>query len=360
MPAERKNQVYMQNDIAAAATSKGPHFNEPRIDPGERLAEVDQVIAAATAAMPKATMRKLGALSFAIAAHDDDYSYFGQIRSEPIGGSGLEFRFPVPARDTGRRDLAKVAGQLVEAAVTTARSAPKFAEQASLIREMAAQSIAPATGGITAMRIVAIGLTPSLPGAMMRLTVDVEMLGDDLTLGIDRVVGHDIDSLEEKLGKLVELHLTRRKALAAARVAGVSGWIDDAARLVLDTAGLGVGGTVPMLGLQPEVDFSFGGYEGYDVSAAIFWVDGTVKCFVEDRTRGSTFRLQQDQLTVEGANVPAEIRPGLIGRRVREVVDIPVIPRTAIIVDVRESDEWLYLDLEIGRSPLEAAGPTES
>ena len=344
--------MYMQNGITAAV-STGPQYREPEIDPAERMAELDKVIAMATATMPKATMRKLGTLSFAVAKEDDDCSYFGQIRSEPIGSSGLEFRFPMPARDTGKKDLNRVAAQLVGAAITVVRVASKVNKHTGMVREMAEQVIARGTGGIASMRIVGIGITPELPGFTMRSTIDVEMLGSDLEPSVDRVVEHDFDSLEAALVTLVDRHLARRKALAQARVGGVIGWIDDAASITLEAAGVDVGEILRMLSVDPEVEFSFGGEHGYDTTAAFFWVDGTIKAFVENRTRGSTFRLRSDQLAIEMPNVPATLLASLVGRRLRDVVDLRFIPETAIIVDMQESGEWLYLDLEVGRSTIE-------
>jgi hypothetical protein len=53
--------------------------------------------------------------------------------------------------------------------------------------------------------------------------------------------------------------------------------------------------------------------------------------------------------------LPAAAIARLMGRRLRDVVDLRFIPETAIIVGVQESDPWLYLDLEIGRSTIEKA-----
>ena len=344
--------MYMQNDIAAAAP-QGPHFRDPKVDPVLRRAEIDEVIAAATAAMPKATMRKLVRLSFASAADDDDHSSFGQIRSEPIGASGLEFRFPMPARDTGRRDLDRLVTSLVEAAVAIARASSKLTKYVDLVREAAEEAIGPATGGISAMRVVAIGVTPELPGVGMRTTVDVEMLGCDLRPGVERATYHDFDGIERRLKELALKHVERRTALAQARVAGATGWIDDAVPLIAAEAGIGLADLVSRLRDQPDVEFYFGGEEGYDLTGAAYWVDGTIRGFVEDRTRGATFRLQTDQLTIEANGLPATIVADLVGRRLREVVDLRFIPTSALIVDVHESGDWLYLDLEIGRSTVE-------
>jgi hypothetical protein len=347
----------MQNDIAAAAdiVSKGPHIDAPRIDPAVRKAEIDYVVTAANAALPKTVLKKLGALSLAAASEDDAPSYFAQIRSEPIGNSGCEFRFPLPARNTGRRDLDATVAELVDAALRFAKTGSKLRSYATLIREMAEEAIAPATGGIARMRVSAVGVTPHYSEGEIDTTIDIEMLGEDLTSGIERVTERDTDKLDGKLAKLVAKHLERRKALAQAKAVGATGWIDDAALRIINAAGFDLAEIVGMLRTQRDVEFSYGGEDGYDVSGALGWRDGVIDGFAERRYTGGLFRLDGRVLTIETKGLLATVIADLVGRRLRDVIDLALIPENALIVDFSESGEWLYLELEISRSPIEAA-----
>ena len=234
--------MYMQHDISAAAAPLF-HIDPPRIDPVQRRAEIDRVIEIATAAILRAQMRKLGGLSFAPARDDDDHSYFGQIRSEPVGNTGLKFRFPMSARGTGDRDLEHVAAELVEGADCIARATRTLKKLSPVFHDAADKAIEAGKGGIAEMRIVAIGLTPGRAAEQLKVTVDVEMLGDDLRAGIERVSEHTrggrLERLEERLRDLAAKHVERRKVLARAKVAGATGFIDDSALRVLDISGLG-------------------------------------------------------------------------------------------------------------------------
>ena len=276
--------MYMQNDIAATAdaVAKGPTIDAPRIEPAVRQAEIDYILAVASAALPKTALRKLGGLSLAAASEDNAQSYFA---ADPVG-TDRQFgvRVPLsdpPARDTGRQDLDATVAKVVEAASQVAPTGPKLRKYAALIRDMAEETIAPATGGIARMRIAAIGVTRVSSEGAVSTTIDVEMLGCDLTSGIERVTERDTDNLEVKLAKLVAAHLERRKALAQAKAAGASGWIDDAALRIIDAAGFDRADVVAMVRSKREVEFSYGGEDGYEVSGALGWRNGVIEGFAE-------------------------------------------------------------------------------
>ncbi|MBB4155051.1 hypothetical protein GGQ80_002968 [Sphingomonas jinjuensis] len=348
----------MQNDIAAAAAPLF-HIDPPQIDPAKRKAELERIIEIATAALTKTQIRKLGGLSFAAARDDDDHSYFGQIRSEPIGASGVEYRFPVPARKTGDRDLVLVAAALVGGATHMARAERGLKKIGAGYRDLAEAAIEAGRGGIAEMRVVAIGATPGKTAEELKMTVDVEMLGDDLMPGIERVSefadAHGLDRMEERLKGLAAKHVERRNVLARAKVLGSTGFIDDSALRVLDISGFGRAAALELLRSDRQVNFSFGGETGYDMTAGVYWNDGVVRGYVENRERGSTFRLEAMVLLLESNGLPDTIKAGLLGRHLGEAIDFRFIPGNALITGVEESGDWLYLTLEIGTSPIETA-----
>lgn len=348
--------MYMQNDIVAAAI-KGPHIDAPRIDPAVRQAEIDYILTTANAALPKAVLKKLGGLSLARASQDNDNAYFAQIRSEPIGPSGVEFRYPIPARATGEGGLDGHVANIVEAAVGVAKPSRAMRDWTDAMRQIGQEAIQPATGGIWPMRAVAVGATPIYAQGRMDVTIDVEMLGCDLSVGIERATAHGPDEIEVKLAKLVETHLLRSRTLAQAKVAGATGWIDEAALNIIDVAGLDRAEILTLVRDRHDVEFSFGGEEGYDVSGALYWVDGVITGFAERRTKAGLYRLGGKTLTIETRGLPATIISSMLGRRLREVVDLEIIPESALIVDINEADDLLYLELEIARRPIEEEFP---
>lgn len=275
-----------------------------------------------------------------------------------MGPSGFEFRYPVPARSTGEGGLERHIANIVDAAVRTVKVAVGLRKWAGLLYEMGQAAIESATGGISPMRIVAVGITPEVAQGEISSTIDVEMLCCDLTTGVERVTGREPEEIERKLAKLVETHLERRRLLAQARVAGATGWIDEAALLVIDAAGLDRAEILALVRDRGDVEFSFGGPEGHDVRGALYWVDGVITGFAERRGADGLYRLNGRTLTIETKGVPATILASITGRRLREVVDLAIIPASALIVDVTEADDLLYLDLEIARLPIEDEFPT--
>lgn len=348
--------MYMQNDIVAAA-SKGPHIAPPRVDPAVRQAEIDYILETANAALPKSIQKKLGRLSLAPASEDNDRNYFAQIRSEPIGAAGLEFRYPIPVRDTGEGGMDSHIANIVEAAVLTAGQASTLRRWTATMREMVLAIVDPASSGFAPMRFVAVGIKPVTSNGQMDITIDVEMLGCDLTTGIERVTAREVHHVKSELETLVETHFARRKTLAQAKVAGASGFVDEAALRIIDAARLDRAEILGLLRDRREVDFSFGGDEGYDVRGALFWVDGVISGYAERRNAGVLFRLDDKRLTIEATGLPATIIATLPGKRLREVVDIDIVPPNALILDVADSGDLLYFDLAIGRRGIEDEFP---
>ncbi|MGP7795606.1 hypothetical protein [Sphingomonas sp. CLY1604] len=348
----------MQNDIVA---TPAPVFNinPPHVDPVERRAEIDLVIELATAAIPKAQMRKLGRLSYAPARDDDDFSYFAEIRSEPIGASGLEFRFPMPASEMGRNDPVDIAAEVADGAVQIALGASRLRKVVGIVREIADDALRPAVGGIAEARIVAIGMTPDRAGGDAKVTVDVEMLGDDLTMNVERAcefVEHGgLDRLEQRLQEFAAKHIARRALLARAKVSGTPGWIDDSASRILDHAGFDRGQAFGMLRSDRQVDFTFRGKNGHDTMGSVYWDDGVVRGYVEDCSRGRAFRLEAKVLTIKCSCLPATIAASLVGRSLGELIEIDYIPGNALIIEAEELGDRLQLRLEIGETSIKEA-----
>ena len=147
----------------------------------------------------------------------------------------------------------------------------------------------------------------------------------------------------------------RQEVLARAKVAGATGFIDDSALCILDASGLGRAAAVDMLRLDRQVEFSFGGDDGYDLMGGVHWDDGVIRGYVENRERGNTFRLDAKVLLLERERLPGATLASLLGRHMADVVDIALIPGCALVTGCTESGEWLYLDLEIGQTPIEEA-----
>ena len=341
--------MYMQNDIVAAPSS--PRIRDRHIDATRQPDELNQIVVAATAAMPAHILEVLGSLSPAL-ARNGDHCIEPQIRSEPIGASRCEFRYPVPASAPELSDVDGMVTALVAAAVQTAYSIPALEEWVERVRTMAERAIRPTNGALAPIEITAIGVTPYFDGDEFETTIDFTTLGSDLKPTTQRVSESELFRLEENLKQRVATHIVRREVLAAAMVAGVTGWVDDAALGIMAAAGLDRAETLGMLATTRDIEFSFGGEHGEDRTGELFWENGVIRCYVE---QGAAFQLEGSELSIPKV-LPGTIVATLPGRCLRDVVDLELIPANALIVEVVEDPSWLKLRLEIGRTPIEEAG----
>lgn len=345
--------MYMQSSILSAAATAGPHIDGPRIDPTQRSGELQAVLDIANAS--RAKLRTIGPFSVAPARADDDRSYFAQIRAQPKRATeGLEFRYDMPAARMDRQDVATTARTLTDAA----RTFDGLEDRRRLfkgIKQMAGGVLAPASSGLSPMRFLAGGIT-LLDGDGFTNTVDVEMLGPDLTIGIERVTHFDMATVEERLEELVDKHLIRSKLRAQAIASRALGSIDDAALRILEIAGISLAEAVGHLRQRQELSFSFGGNEGYDFYAAVTWCDGVIRGQVQPLGKAD-WAFEGDLLMIHELKLPETVIHALAGRRIGEVITHAFIPADALIASVRTSGQWTHLTLVIANRFLdEAAG----
>jgi hypothetical protein len=187
------------------------------------------------------------------------------------------------------------------------------------------------------------------------LVADFERLGRDLKLGIDRITGHDLDAFEAQLLESVAQHLKRAKLRTAAAASRAIGWIDDAALNILDSSGISRAVGLELLREREGIEFHFGGEDGFDQFATLFWEDGIIKGEVDGV--GEAWRFCGDHVTMKDPGLPQTILVAWIGRRFGDVVENRFIPADAIVTNVQTSGEWIYVDLVIGNRLLdESAG----
>ena len=349
---KEKYVMNMQSQIAAAKTT-GPTFNEPRFDPAARQEHIDAILKYANRS--RKGLSRLGEFSLAPARHDEAYSYFAQIRATPRSCfGGVEFRFDIPARSTRELDPQEVAENLLMAARKFNRLTG-VGPYAKLVRAIVENALKPAADCLVPMRLAAFGMTMDVRRTDFQLTVDVEMLGDDLTVDVDRVSDNDIDRLDEKLVELVAKHMARQKLWTLATASRACGWIDDVARRIMEAAGLSCSEVVSRLRGSSDLDFYFGGDDGYDFSAALNWEDGVIRGHFRPIENDCDFGA--DYLTILRAKALDTDIASLPGRRFSDLYEQAFIPADALITAVATSDAWLYVRLAVGMSLIdEAAG----
>lgn len=339
----------MTNDIVAAATEV--HFKEPRIDASKRAAELETIVALVNER--RRGMKRLGEFSIAPARNDNDQSYFTQIRAIPSSGfDGCEFRFNLPAGEPGKEEPTAIADRILEAAASFTRLTG-VAKYMRLVRTIVDEVIETAASGLYPFRVAAVGLTLDRYGGTPKVCVDFETIGRDLTIGIDRVVAHDIHYLETKLLERVTRHNRRGELKTLARASRAIGWIDEAALRILDASGLTRADAIARLRSAECIEFYFGGDEGYDQAAALYWEDGVIRGDVDDANNRWFF--EGDQLKLLECRVPATLLTAWPGRRFGDVAEHFFVPADAIVTSVDHGDgNWTYVDMVVGRILVDA------
>ncbi|UAJ10684.1 hypothetical protein [Polymorphobacter megasporae] len=338
--------------------SLGPHLVPPTNTSCRRSAVLDEVAATANYAISGTLLEKFGPLTLAVSREEPDFSYFGQIKSKPLSAFGdCEFRFDIPAGDSE----AYGTHPLVEALLTELgafhRARPAVRKRAAAARKLAEKLLSRASNGRSDIRLLAIGLK-TVGDDDFSIIADVRTLGYDLQLGVDRIRSRNLADFETDLAAMVDVHLLREREFASAEAAGVSYWIDEAALLILDASGFSRAEVFAEMRDRRVMEFYFGGDAGWDLSAALYWENGTLVGDVENRRDG--WRLEADVFTLKGACFPETVISTLIGRRMRDVIDFPFVPREAIITDLPDwSEGWLYLKLANGKRGVNVDGDVQ-
>lgn len=340
--------MMMQN--GAAAEHGRPTIDDPAPAQRERLAELELLLQRVNAAMAPHVSERLGTLKASAATTGDDGCAL-QIRSEPIDPAGCEFRYPDPIEPEGDADQA--AAEVLAAAVRTMYAVPRLADWTAEVRRIAAGIIGPASEGAWPMRVTAIGVTPYQDGDEFETTIDVAMLGSDLRPQVTRVGDPDLAGLATLLRHFTATHAARVDAFAEATAAGVRGRVDQTALRVAARAGVPIGMALEHLETSRQISLLHGGEDADDVADMLFWDDGVVRAAAENMPGAPVFQLEGQVLGIP-RGLPDTVVAALPGRRLREVVDLALIPETSLIVDVREDLGWLRLRLKTGREPIAA------
>jgi hypothetical protein len=210
----------------------------------------------------------------------------------------------------------------------------------------------PTQGGISPMRLQAIGLDIGDTPGTVRFTLDVAMLGHDLSFGVHRFKAKDLEDVESLMPRLVARHLKRREVLAQAMAAGGVGWIDDAALAIMNAAGVQLPDALTKMGAEVELSFCFGGDDGFQCQGQLHWEDGTIRGYVSRDDGGAYFQFANNTLRIDARAFPSTIIASLVGRRLGEVIDLNLIPSSAMIVGINEAGRIIDIHLETGRIPI--------
>lgn len=321
------------------------------------LMEIDRVLSIANSRLAVLP----GVESFEIAPMKGDAHHrecHTQIRANPLVASQhVEFRYCLPLHNSGCGGFNDLAWDLVGRAHQFLADS-QLAKLGARARSAIEPIIAGAVGASIDPRLVAVGMSFEFAERTPRICADIEMLGNDLILAVERVVGLDVEHLEREVARSVRDH-ERRDAVRSRAINGrASGWIDQTALRLIDAAGLGRRQTIGMIANEGWVNLTFCGSGGEQFDATLHQADGVIIGWTMPRDRG--WGLKHGDLIIWGKGMPDILRDSLTGRRVGEVFQNPELPADAVIAIVDETtsvdpecdgddqtDGWLRLMLEI-------------
>ena len=166
-----------------------------------------------------------------------------QLRSTCVSEiKGVEFRTFFGLGNAGPVPQARVVGHVLDnlqAFVAAARSG-RLDEPLRSTGRLAEYIAEEAASRSTAMRVMAIGLYPSPITAAVLLSLDIEVLGDDLRLGIGNVTGSDseIDQFQARVEQTITRGALLSRRHAELPACGATCCIDDTALRITKAAGL--------------------------------------------------------------------------------------------------------------------------
>lgn len=290
--------------------------------------------------------------------------YLTQIRAAPLGGSAsVEFRYAMKLDDSGRAGFEDVAWDILGCAHSHLVHRT-YAELCEAARAAAERIVTAAAGGPLPPCLVAVGLAYDFHHEDPLLTADLEMLGNDLKPGIERITAQDLRCLARDVASLVDAHRARVEAAVQARSARSIGWVTQAALRIMDAARLGRRSTIEAVHAHGDVGLSFAGPDGRSFRANLLHTDGVIVGSIIPRDR--RWNLRCDDLVVWGEGLPEVICASLEGRRLGELFQNRELPEDAVIVSVEEVtsvdpgyddddevDGWLKLKLEVPMAEID-------
>jgi hypothetical protein len=294
-----------------------------------RLAELTPI---ANDRVAKTPGTDLGPLSVVTARYPNEAYGWPQIRSQPLKRlSGGEFRYLVGSWTPGVPLSCIVDDGISRAASVIAEKQEQAAQLVEAARRIVEQAIDRAPRGFSPAMLHAIGVTISHANEL-GLIVELKTLGDDLSLGIDRIVADTLEKLDRKAEELNAAHNQRVHLLASLTTNRSRAIVEEPAWRIMTDAGLGLEFVCDYLERHTRLSFTF---EADRKFGMLSWSEGCLTGGFEDAQAG--VNLSQYGLDVE-VELPATIVTALPGRRLGEVFDDlhPYLPVDAVIKDAFE------------------------
>lgn len=206
------------------------------------------------------------------------------------------------------------------------------------------------------MKVAAIGLYPHFYGDDVHLTLDIEMLGDDLQLGIERVSGwmKEMAKLQSGLDRKVARHtelIRRQRELDAA---GALCWIDEIALRITNEAGLRIADVIGLLSDRPEIELLYSRSGSAPFRCWIRWSGGVLRGGAGNAA--DIWQCSGGLMSIKDLDLPSTLDCAMPGQSLGTLFDHPLIPAEAIITNWHNLGGLTSIPIRIGAALVFAGG----
>ncbi|NJR80047.1 hypothetical protein [Sphingomonas corticis] len=219
--------------------------------------------------------------------------------------------------------------------------------QAAEIRRLADAGIVRECGPDAPLKVHALSIDISTQRDVEKPSFYVEYLGVDEALRSGTVIDYVSTShprAGEDLTRIPWLQRLRSAELDELRSLGADGRIDDVAAAIAAAAPGGAAAVLSRLAKEYDTFISFETSSG-PFHATLYWRDGVIRAEAEVANR---LDLNREVLELERVKLPEMVEGALVGRKLRDVAQLP-FDCDCVIEDAEEiRDEALRLRLDIG------------
>lgn len=206
------------------------------------------------------------------------------------------------------------------------------------------------------MHVTSIGLYPHCYIDEVHLTLDIEMLGDDLRSGIEHVGGWNSEVLkleagvDRKIARHAKLERRRQQLVAAGAVC----WIGEIALRIAQDAGLTIADVIDLLEDRTELELLYHRPGSAPLACRIRWSGGAL-CGVA-ASPADTWQCSGGLMSAKGLHLPEALACAMPGRLLGSLFDHPLIPAEAIITNWHDLSGSISIPIRLGAALVFASG----
>ena len=263
---------------------------------------------------------------------------------------GAEFRSFCGLGNIGPKRRAEIVDNVLSAARTFDRAmkSGRLTEPLKAANLLAQRILVDDRSRPDTMHVAGLGLYMDKFIDEVLLTLDIEMLGNDLQPGIERVTGwhYDLSKCETAIdGKIVrhaEMIEWKRKLDAVGAVC----WIDAIALGIVQEADLSIADVIDLLADRNEIELLYSRVGSAPIRCRIRWNSGVLSGCVG--SAADAWQWSPSLMSIKRLDLPGTLTCAIPGRSLGSVFDHPLIPTDAIITNWRDWSGSILISIRTG------------